>query len=233
MKKAKFINFTMLIIAIILQAVTFCDNPSGYYENGFATGISNLNKHYDVALSLIYVILPFAFILFLFGGTVQDITHGYGKLLIIRNYSKSKLILRQIGINILLLLAVILIQCGIFAFINPYLNKIEHGRIQTIIMYFVIVQAVILLQSYLEFYMAVQNAQLIILIYSFFSYYIVQITEENILLKILLFPSLMFGMQNGAVDVESSYYIYLGTGIFINLILVILCIRKFKKSDIF
>ena len=81
--------------------------------------------------------------------------------------------------------------------------------------------------------MAVQNAQLIILIYSFFSYYIVQITEENILLKILLFPSLMFGMQNGAVDVESSYYIYFGTGMFINLILVILCIRKFKKSDIF
>ena len=105
--------------------------------------------------------------------------------------------------------------------------------IQTIIMYFVIVQAVILLQYYLEFYMSVQNAQLIIFIYSFFSYYIVQITEENILLKILLFPSLMFGMQNGAVDVESSYYIYFGTGMFINLILVILCIRKFKKSDIF
>ena len=79
MKKAKIINFTMLIIAVILQAVTFCDNPSGYYENGFAVGISNLNKHYDVALSLIYVMLPFAFILFLFGGTVQDIKANWNK----------------------------------------------------------------------------------------------------------------------------------------------------------
>lgn len=233
MKKTKIINFTMLVIALILQAVTFCNNPSCYYENGFAVGISNLNKHYDMALSLIYVMLPLAFILFLFGGTIQNITHDYGKILIIRNYSKTKLILKQILLNVSLLLTVILLQCGIFSFINPYLCKINHGMIQTLIMYFIITQSIIMFQYYLEFYMSVQTAQLIILVYSFFSYYIVQISENNILLKILFFPSLMFGMQNGAVDVENSYYIYLGIGLFVNLILVILCIKKFQKSDIF
>lgn len=233
MKKSKLITLSTLFCAVIMQAFTFFNSSSVYYENGFAIGISNLSKNYDVAFNLILIFLPIVFILFFFGGTMQEITQGYGKLLIIRSYSKTKLILKRLFRNSGLLLLMILFQCAVFLFINSSLIQVETGMLQSLIMYFIILHSIIMLQSFLELYIIAQNASIILLIYSFASYYIVQVTEENTFIKILLFPSLMFGMQNGAIGGNSIYYIYLTTGILLNFLLMILCIQKFKKIDIF
>lgn len=155
------------------------------------------------------------------------------KLLIIRSYSKTKLILKRLFRNSGLLLLMILFQCAVFLFINSSLIQVETGMLQSLIMYFIILHSIIMLQSFLELYIIAQNASIILLIYSFASYYIVQVTEANTFIKILLFPCLMFGMQNGAVSYDSIYYIYLATGILLNFLLMILCIQKFKKIDIF
>lgn len=233
MKKSKLITLSTLLCAIIMQAFTFLNASGVYYENGFATGISNQSKNYDVAFSLIIIFLPIVFILFFFSGTIQEITQGYGKLLIIRSYSKVKLILKRLFRNSGLLLLMVLLQCAVFLFVNSSLICVEKGMLGSLIMYFIILHSIIMLQSFLELYITPQNASIILLIYSFASYYIVQVTEENVLIKILLFPCLMFGMQNGAVSGENIYYVYLCIGVIFNVILVLLCVHKFKKIDIF
>ncbi len=233
MKKSKLITLSTLLCAIIMQAFTFLNASGVYYENGFATGISNQSKNYDVAFNLVLIFLPIVFILFFFSGTIQEITQGYGKLLIVRSYSKVKLILKRIFRNSGLLLLMVLLQCAVFLFVNSSLIRVEKGMLQSLIMYFIILHSIIMLQSFLELYITPQNASIILLIYSFASYYIVQVTEENVLIKILLFPCLMFGMQNGAIDCESVYYIYLTTGVLLNFLLMMLCIRKFRRIDIF
>lgn len=233
MKKSKIISFSMLLGAIILQAFAFLNASNIYYENGFVIGISNQSKNYDVAVSLIYVIIPVAFILFFFSGTTSDLTRGYGKLLIIRNYSKSKLLLKRLLKNCVVLLLTVLLQCAIFIPFNSFLNKIEHGISCSIALYFIILHAIILLQCLLELYISAQNANIFLLVYCFISYYIVQISGDNFFKKILLFPSLMFGMQNGATDKNNIYYLYLATGILLNILFAFVCVRKFKRTDIF
>lgn len=233
MKKSKLITLSTLFCAVIMQAFTFFNSSSVYYENGFAIGISNQSKNYDVAFNLVLIFLPIVFILFFFSGTIQEITQGYGKLLIIRSYSKTKLILKRLFRNSGLLLLMVLLQCAVFLFVNSSLIRVEKGMFQSLIMYFIILHSIIMLQSFLELYITPQNTSIILLIYSFASYYIVQVTEENVLIKILLFPCLMFGMQNGAVSGENIYYVYLCIGVILNVILVLLCVHKFKKIDIF
>lgn len=233
MKKSKLITLSTLLCAIIMQAFTFLNASGVYYENGFAIGISNQSKNYDVAFNLVLIFLPIVFILFFFSGTIQEITQGYGKLLIIRSYSKVKLILKRLFRNSGLLLLMVLLQCAVFLFVNSSLIRVEKGMFQSLIMYFIILHSIIMLQSFLELYITPQNTSIILLIYSFASYYIVQVTEENVLIKILLFPCLMFGMQNGAVSGENIYYVYLCIGVILNVILVLLCVHKFKKIDIF
>lgn len=233
MKKSKLITLSTLLCAIIMQAFTFLNASGVYYENGFAIGISNQSKNYDVAFNLVLIFLPIVFILFFFSGTIQEITQGYGKLLIIRSYSKVKLILKRLFRNSGLLLLMVLLQCAVFLFVNSSLIRVEKGMFQSLIMCFIILHSIIMLQSFLELYITPQNTSIILLIYSFASYYIVQVTEENVLIKILLFPCLMFGMQNGAVSGENIYYVYLCIGVILNVILVLLCVHKFKKIDIF
>lgn len=49
----------------------------------------------------------------------------------------------------------------------------------------------------------------------------------------ILFPSLMFGMQNGAVSGESIYYGYLLFIVALNALCIFILNLRFKKTDIF
>lgn len=233
MKQTKIVVLITMLIAIFLQIIAFCNSPHSYYEFGFAIGVKSEYKELDVVMNLIYIMLPIAFILFFTSGSVQNLTQGYGKLLLIRNYSKTKLIIKQLFKNMLIILLIVLFQCVASLYFNKFLLSLESGITKALIIYFVIILAIIMLQSLLELYTSSQNVNIIIIIYCFVSYYIVQVTENNSILKIFLFPSLMFGMQNGAVSGGNIYYRYLCIGVVLNVILMLLCVRKFKRTDIF
>lgn len=234
-EKNKIIVFFIFVVSVFLQISVFCNSASSNYENGFAIGIPNTDKYYDVGISLIYVLVPVSFILFIFSGSVSNITNGYGKLLIVRNYSKTKLILKQCLINSTILIFLVLFQCVAFWFFNKFLLPVENGMLQSILLYYVILCGVIMLQCLLELFFSAQIASIILFIYCFVSYYIAQVatSTENYIIKVLLFPCLMFGMQNGATDANNIYYFYLIAGLLLNLLFIIICIRKFKKIDIF
>jgi hypothetical protein len=233
MKKNKLIIAGVLAVSIFLQIAAFCNAGSTYFQNGFAIGVDNTAKHSSVVFSLVYILLPLIFVLFFFSGSIYQITHGYEKVLIVRNYSKTKLLLKRYLKNFLSLVAIVLFQCVAFMVLNRFLVPVPNGMAKSIIMYFIILHAVIMLQSLLELFMPPQNSYIFLFIYCFLSYYIVQIFTDNIFAKIALFPCLMFGMQNGAVESQNVFYVYLTMGILLNLLLTFICLLKFKKTDIF
>ncbi len=232
-KNNLFLLAIMLIGAIFLQVFAFCNMPQIYYENGFAIGILNSTDRSSVGINMIYVVLPIIFILFLTSGAVSSITTGYGKLLIIRNYSKTKLLLKQCIKNTIMLAIIVLFQLCAFLYFNRFLKPVEKGMAQAILMYFIILNAIVLLQCLLEHYMPAHNVNIFLFIYCFASYYITQVFTENPIIKIILFPCLLYGMQNGATSNNDIFYVYLVMGVIINALLLVLCIRKFKKIDIF
>ena len=234
MKKDKRILAVVALLIIFLQIYVFCRMPLVFYENGFAIGLINSSKYPEVGINLMYVMIPVLFILFFTSGSIYEITHGYGKLLIIRNYSKTKLLLKKILKNTAALLLIVLIQWLAFLPFNWHLSPVEKGMTQSLLLYVIILHAIFMMQYLLEFFMPAHTANIILFIYCFASYYLVQVsTWESDWLKILLFPCLLYGMQNGAVNGEPVYYGCLAVGIFLNLLLLALCIREFKKTDIF
>lgn len=234
MKKNKKILLPILLAVFYMQLYIFCRWSHVFYENGFAIGLLNTEKGAGAGNLLMYLLIPLLFILFSTSGSVYEITHGYGKLLIIRNYSKTKLMLRKILKTIITVLLIVCVQCLVFWPFNGQLSPVSDGMAESLLMYFVILLALIMLQHLLEFYFSTQIVNLSLFIYCFISVYAVQTSvQEGVWFKMLFWPSLLFGMQNGAVDGEPVYGIFLAAGICLNLLLMVLCIRKFKKTDIF
>lgn len=233
MKKTKLVSLVTLIAAIILQIFTFCRDTHNSYEFGFAIGISAEYRIGNIIFTLINYMIPLAFILFFTSGSMQNLIQGYGKILLVRNYSRIKLIAKQILKNVLTLLIIVLFQCVAILYFNQFLKIVKSGILKSLIMYFVIMSAIIMLQCLLEFYIPSHTVNAVLFIYSFASYCIVQMTGNIAVLKIILFPSLMFGMQNGALIGENIYYLYLCIGVVLNIIFALLCMRKFRKTDIF
>lgn len=233
MKKTKLVSLVTLISAIILQIFTFCRDTYSSYEFGFAIGISAEYKTGNIIFTLINYMIPLIFILFFTSGSMQNLIQGYGKVLLVRNYSRTKLGVKQLFKNLITLLIIVLFQCSAILYFNRFLKNVKNGILESLIMYFVILSAIIMLQCLLEFYIPSHTVNTVLFIYSLVSYWIVQVTGNISVLKIILFPSLMFGMQNGALSGENIYYLFLCIGIILNTVLAVLCIRKFKKTDIF
>lgn len=239
MLKNKLVVSVTLILSCILQLVSFYQAQGTYYENGFMIGILNEPTPFNgivttyVVVSMLPLMLPIFFILFFTSGSVQNLINGYGKLLIIRNYSKTVLILKQSLNNCIKLICIIFFQLLLFLLINKNLLSVENGMIKSLLMYFFTLNALILIQSLLEIYIPAHIVNIVIFIYCFFSYFLVQTVLHTPVAKIILFPCLMFGMQNGATDSENTYYFYFAAIIVINLLILSFIIRKFKKVDIF
>ena len=233
MLKNKFVLSITLVLSCVLQIVGFCQHPITYFENGFMIGLDKEYIGFGVLTSILPLLITICFILFFTSGTIENLTHGYGKLLIVRDYSKTLLILKRFLKNCLTIVCIVIFQLLIFLFVNNYLTPVENGMLKAVLMYFLILNALVLMQCFLEMYIPAYIVNIVIFIYCSVSYYLVQMFFHSTAAKLIMFPSLLFGMQNGAVGADSSYYLYLAAAIIINLLLVILCIRKFKKIDIF
>ena len=239
LKKNKLVVLVTLILSCIIQLICFNQAQSTYYENGFMIGILNEPKPFNaivimfVLQGMLPLLLPVFFILFFTSESVENLTHGYGKILIVRNYSKTILILKNCLKNCIKLICIIAFQLLIFLFINKNMLPVESGMLKSLLMYFLTLNALILIQGFLEIYIPAHIVNIIIFIYCFISYFLVNVISNTFVANIILFPSLMFGMQNGAATAENTYYLYLSAVIAINLLFLILFIKKFKKVDIF
>ena len=113
------------------------------------------------------------------------------------------------------------------------MTPVESGTLKSLIMYFLTIFSLIVIQSLLEISIPAHVVNIGIFIYCFIAYYLVQNFVDAPILKMLLFPSLMFGMQNGAVSGESIYYGYLLFIVALNALCIFILNLRFKKTDIF
>ncbi len=239
MKKNKLLFVAIFLASVLFQIMHF-QNHDNFYRFGFAIGLDNNAVGTDIALNLVYVIAPILFIVFYSSGSVYDMTDGYGKLLIIRHYSKTKLYLKMCLKNLIISIAATAIQSVIYLCFNYGFPDVGMRAVKSLCMYAFILNAILNLQGILELIAPPHIVNIIVFIFCFLSYYVVQnlplytdIMWIEMIVKVILFPALLFGMQNGAVHNGSLYTIFLLVTLVLNFSAISIGIHRFKKTDIF
>lgn len=232
MKRGKAVLALFFVISLFLQIKHF-NNSDIFYHYGFAIGIDSSVKQFDIGVSLIYMLLPIIFIVFLLSGSVDRIKSDYGKLLMIRGYSKTKLYLRNLIKNNIIILIVVFAQIAVYYFFNVMFKYLCTNIFKSVLMYYAVLSLIITIQCLLELELMSNVANIAIFIYCYVSCFAAQVLQTNAFVKILLFPCLLFGMQNGAVTGNDIYFMFLGTAILLNAVITLAAVFKFKKIDIF
>ena len=231
MRRNKILLIFFFVLSVFFQISNFA-NRDKLYEFGFAVGLTEEVKS-GLDLMLIYLLVPLIFIVFMMSGSIHNLTYGYGKLQIIRHYSKTKLFLKCIGKGVFETALITIFQATVYIPFNSTMLSLKCGIVQSLIMYFLVLNLITTLQCILELYITPHIANIVLFIYSYISCYIVQIFSVAPFLRILLFPSLLFGTLNSSVAFDNTYYLYIISVLLINILLVLIGIYKFKKTDIF
>lgn len=93
-------------------------------------------------------------VLFYFSGNAREITTGYGKLWLIRSYSRERLYLKNAILSAAKLACIVIGQTIIFLICDGTWNNLSSIKlIQVIVTYFVGVWALVQLQFLLELFM--------------------------------------------------------------------------------
>lgn len=87
--KNKWLNIILIICMIIIQRVVI--QMSGYevYQLPFASTLFIFDNPTSNLVQILYAYIPLPFVLFYFSGNAREITTGYGKLWLIRSYSRG------------------------------------------------------------------------------------------------------------------------------------------------
>lgn len=93
--KNKWLNIILIICMIIMQRVVI--QMSGYevYQLPFASTLFIFDNPTSNLVQILYAYIPLPFVLFYFSGNAREITTGYGKLWLIRSYSRERLYLKN------------------------------------------------------------------------------------------------------------------------------------------
>ena len=222
-----------LMIIIIFQALYFLNDESLHLYS-FAVGINRESKDAMDIITMAVFLVPVFFMHFYFSETLYNLTHGYGKLYIIRQYSKTKLIIKQIVkifLSVLVITAFQIITSFIF---SASLKSVQAGNmIRCVSIYIICIFTMQMLQMMLEYFLKPEQAAIICCAYALVSYSVGYFLADSIIVRVLFFPCLMFGAVNGALTSETYYIKSFAVLLLICLCLIVGNIYKFKKTDIF
>lgn len=209
------------------------------YELPFFSGLLSADSLSGNMLLTLYSIIPIPFLLMFFSGDMEDVTKGYGKLLLVRSYGKGRLMVRLIVRTFLYVTAVSLVMTAAFTLIRIEcwkLLSLEQAA-QGLVMYILTMTAMVLLQYLLELFMEVQYANLAVIIGLVTALLISgSIGAEYEEFNLLLFPNLAFAQKNGILTEggdTSFHLIALCWILLITVLLGVFCLKKLKKKDIF
>ncbi|MCD7826197.1 MAG: DUF2705 family protein [Clostridiaceae bacterium] len=239
MRKNNAINFILLFAAILAQRVLFTLSDFPYIQMPFSTALEIFDSFGATLLATLYSFFPIPFALFLFWGTSSELTEGYGKLVIIRSYGRSLICIQKIGKLFLKMAGIAYFQILIFTINNNSWENISLTvMIYVIAAYYLGLFAIILLQFYLELMIDTTYANTTVIIFSLISIFIGNIVlsaQKGKWLIFILFPNLMFGRRNGAIETNWPVINCKQTiliAIIWCIILTALSLLKFKNKDI-
>ncbi|MCI6581156.1 MAG: DUF2705 family protein [Oscillospiraceae bacterium] len=223
-------DIIFFIMSVIMQMYLFKISKSGE-SYAFVFGVSNqLYSSPAFCLFELYAVIPVVFIILFFSSGTAELINGYGKLLIIRGVSKTRIYLKKIVFVFLKITLAAFFQLIAYGLMS---DKGEcNSLIRAIIVYCFGILFLIQMQSFLEFFVEPNVSAMITIIYLYISYFIVCMSEKEIFRRFFIL-GFIFGENNG-----SAYDMELYTQIFIiyiisNVILLFFNIMKFQKSDIY
>lgn len=79
---------------IIMQRVVIQMSDYEVYQLPFASTLFIFDNQTSNLVQILYAYIPLPFVLFYFSGNAREITTGYGKLWLIRSYSRERLYLK-------------------------------------------------------------------------------------------------------------------------------------------
>ena len=227
--KNKWLNIILIICMIIMQRVVI--QMSGYevYQLPFASTLFIFDNPTSNLVQILYAYIPLPFVLFYFSGNAREITTGYGKLWLIRSYSRERLYLKNAILSAAKLACIVIGQTIIFLICDGTWNDLSSIKlIQVIVTYFVGVWTLIQLQFLLELFMDASISNII---------------GNNVLINrdlsrigVMLFPNMLFGTRSGIIYQKNIYVRYETSIIYVIILLVVLniiSIIKYKKTDIY
>lgn len=236
MKNSKIVGI-ILFTVIVFQCIFFFDHDE-FFVYTFAVGLKNEFGNSSNVIYILVLLSAIFFTYFYFSETVYRLTHGYGKLYIIRRYSKTKLMLKETGKTLISLICIVLFQAVLaYLFMGDLKTLSVPIIIACVCSYLLGAFACVLLQMYLELYIEPHKATIALCAYTFISYSVVnraaELIPNNYLVKFVFFPSLMFGEINGAIENVGQYAASICFLAVLSVCLIFANIYKFKKSDVF
>lgn len=235
--KSKNFGFWFIIAAMLFQSDFFSkvqtDLPMSF--------VTALNQTEGVGNRLVLVFvscLPVWFLLIFSSGNIQELLSGRGKLYLLRNMSRGRLIQKESGSVIctsLFFCAAEWVVNGIMSIGEKNSFSVDYFKI--ILPYFFMIVNLVLIEYMLEFALEPRIAQIITALYLTVSL-IVSCTSDNIVLRIVFgivfFPALGFvhlnrDLTGNICGIQLTALLTL-SGIFVLLLVFIYVV--FQKKDI-
>ncbi|WP_047980205.1 DUF2705 family protein [Ornithinibacillus contaminans] len=242
MKKSKGIILFVFLLTFI-QSLLYLNTLQ--YSFGFLHGVPFFNSNQFELKLLLYWFLPIVGLSFYFSGYIKDVLRTYGEMILLRNYSKVKWIIKRY-FNMVIIVTIFTVSQISVSYIVSSLGGHYHfvGVIEflkLIIAYYLFLVTIFTIQLFLELYVSPQVSQMMVSIYIVLS---IILTKQLFSLKIpgivyyILLPTLGMGLRNGVSSVlnDQPKIINFWTGVFILLIIkgivIYFSVVRLKKMDI-
>lgn len=236
----------IVILAMLVQGYTNVEIFTGFYANWpkpllFLLGIEPIT----VYRVLIIWYIVFISLSFFFWGEISEKLDGFGKYIIIRNYSKTKFILYQYLSIALNLLGLIVFQFFIYYIMFAVLQKqldftvnlLQVG--QALWIYFLTFLTLLIFQMVLELYVSSQTALLVTNMYVVFSVLLAGVLfkyQKAQLLLYILLPNFAMVLRTDIRNTEAFTINYFPAVFILILLLTImagLSIHRIKTKDFY
>lgn len=156
-------------------------------------------------MDLLAVCLPIVFLLLYFSGNYVCYVEGYGRLLMIRNYSKGRMIVQQCFFMSAALLFFEVIEVLIWGIGDQGYECFKIPLYQVFITYYLSLCAAVFLQYLLETFLSVQAANLMTIVYLVTSEFVMEKADGS-LLAFVFFPAFIT-VEHGRQNLNSIYEI--------------------------
>lgn len=230
MNKYKSLLF-LFIVSVITQNISFYATnmePFTFILGFSSAALSELN-----ILDILLLLTPVVMIIYFFAGTLKDFTNGYGKLLIIRNYSKKKFVSKILFKTFIRIIFLTLIQYIINYLFNYNNFHLHTSLIKPTLMYILTIFCIILFQILIEFYIDSQYANLILVLYVISSFVVKKFIYKLYCVQAIFFPSLLFEGFDGLHGYGLAFLPSLLIMCFCTAALIVLNLKAVEKADIF
>ena len=222
----------LVLLSAIVQNLYFCSNDS-LYSFTFAVGLTEEYMGFEMIVYLLFITVPMLFVGFFFSENIYGLKNGYGKLFVIRNYSKSRLIMKE--------QLKVFLYAGLFTLVQALVYLIHSGRLlplagaqicRSVLSYFLGLSTLIFLQMFTEIFFSPVKAVMVTHIFLIVSYASANYADNRII-RAVLFPRNMFGFLNGALSGSVIYWESMAILLVWLILISLLSLRKFNKADIF